>query len=103
MWVRLSTVVNGNIEFGDPNAPSNTKLGGVEGSGGNIKGTWVTATSAATFTVQHNLGRPARGWIVFDKSASCDVWRAPTQPANQNTQLNLDANAVGVQLKIFVI
>lgn len=98
LWVQLAKVVNGNLEFGDPALGSN--------SGGNIFGTWITVTTPAvgtSFTVQHNLGKPAVGWIVFDKSAACDVWRAPTQPATPNKQLNLEASAAGVQLKIFVI
>ena len=98
LWVQLAKVINGNIEFGDP------ALGG--NGGGNINGTWVTVTTPAvgtTFTVQHNLGGPAAGWIVFDKSAACDVWRSPTSAPNPNSQLNLEASAAGVQLKIFVI
>ena len=97
-WVRLSTVVNGGLEFGDP------ALGG--NGGGNMKGTWAVLTTPAVgtpFTVQHNLGSPAVGWIVFDKSAAVDVWRAPAALTNPNTQINLQASVAGVALKIFVL
>lgn len=105
MWVRLSTVVNGNVEFGDPAlaaVPTTASAYSANG-GGNMRGAWFTLPSAATMTLQHNFGRPARGWLVFYKTAPCDVWFAASQPPNQNVAVNLTASAVGVQLKIFVI
>jgi len=35
----------------------------------------TTIKSATSTTIQHNLGRQPRGWIVVDKTGPYDVWR----------------------------
>jgi hypothetical protein len=107
MWVRLSTVINGNVEYGDPRVallPENSP-GYQKNGGGNMFGAWFTVTSASSMTLQHNFGKVAIGWLVLDKSAACDVWRATTQPTPplDKQQIILQASTSGVNLKIFVI
>jgi len=102
-WARFRRVydlvqraVNGNVEFGNPTSGSS-----------NIRGNWVTVTTPGApntdFTVTHNLGRAAVGYIVMTKSAACDVYTSPTANPNPTTQLILRATAAGVNLTVFVI
>jgi hypothetical protein len=107
MWVRLSTVVNGNVEFGDPRVAQlpATSPGYQANGGGNMFGAWFTLPSASSMTLQHNFGKKAIGFLVLNKSAACDVWQAATQPAPplDKQQIILQASASGVNLEIFVI
>jgi len=96
VYNRIQTAVNGNIEFGNSTSGA-----------GNIRGTWVTvATPGAAntdFTITHNLGKPATGYIVMTKNAACDVYTSPTANPNPTTQLILRATGSTVNLTIFVI
>lgn len=107
MWVRLSTVVNGNLEYGDPAlaALPLTNPAHQSNGGGNMFGAWFTVPSSSSMTLQHNLGKPAIGWLVIDKNGACDVWRAATQPAPplDKQQIILEASTSGVTLRIFVL
>jgi len=96
LWVQLAKVINGNIEFGNPTVgPS------------NIRGNWVSVTTPAVantdFTITHNLGRPAVGYIVMTANAATDIYTSPTANPNPNTQLILRATGTSVALTIFVI
>ena len=92
----VASVINGNIEFGNATAGP-----------GNISGSWITVTTPGTantdFTVIHNLGRAAAGYLIMTKSAACDVYTSPTVNGSPLTQLILRATATGVTLTIFVI
>lgn len=96
-WIeRTARIVNGNIDFGNPTS-------GPE----NIAGAWITVTTPGVantdFTITHNLGRAAAGYLIMTKSAACDIYTSPTTNGSPTTQLILRANATGVSLTIFVI
>lgn len=103
LWNRFRNVyriivraINGNIEFGNPTSGP-----------ANIRGNWITVTTPGVantdFTVTHNLGRPAVGYIVMTKNAACDVYASPTANPNPNTQIILRATVATVALTIFVL
>lgn len=96
-WIeRTARIVNGNIEFGNPTSGP-----------ANIRGAWVTVTTPGVantdFTITHNLGRAAVGYLIVAKTAACDVYTSPTVNNNPTTNLILRASATGVNLTIFVI
>ena len=68
-----------------------------------LAGTPVTVDLTTTTTaVPHQLGRPYRGFIVIDKTATCDVWRDKTYTSQPATVIPLQASAsVTVTLWVF--
>lgn len=92
----IQKAMNGNIEFGNPTSGP-----------ANINGVWVTVTTPGAantdFTITHNLGRAAVGYIIMTKNAACDVYTSPTANPNPTTQLILRATGTTVALTIFVI
>jgi hypothetical protein len=95
VYERISRVVNGNVELGNPTSGP-----------ANIRGNWTSVTTPGTantdFTVTHNLGRPAVGYLVATKNAACDVYTSPTANPNPNTQIILRATVINVNLTIFL-
>ncbi len=58
--------------------------------------------STTTVRVYHNLGRPALGFIVVDRTADVRVYRDPTFAATPNVAIPLKANTTAtVSLWIF--
>jgi hypothetical protein len=68
---------NGRIVFGD----------NIKASGPSV----VAFTGAGVMEVIHNLGQVPTGFIVINKSATCDVWQAST--AWTETKIYLQSNA----------
>ncbi len=97
-WQQLARVINGNIEFGNPTSGP-----------ANINGVWITTTTPAAanadFTVTHNLGRPAVGYILMQSINNAgDIYTSPTANPSPNTQLILRDNFNGpTTIVIFVI
>jgi hypothetical protein len=96
VYNRVQRAVNGNIEFGNPTSGS-----------ANIRGTWVSVTSPGVantdFTITHNLGRAAVGYMVMTKNAAGNIYTSPTANPNPTTQLILRASVASLGLTIFVI
>lgn len=92
-WRNLTTLINNKIGFGD----------GVNKD--NIDGIWVSVVTPGApntdFTVTHNLGRKAVGYLVMTKSAACDVYTGGV--AGTLSQFTLRATAAGVTINVFFV
>ncbi len=93
LWERMARAVNGRMSFGDGT------------SSDNIDGVWATPVTPGVantdFTVTHNLGRIPSGFLVFNKSAACDVYQGSV--AWTTSQITLRATVVGVTVKLFIM
>lgn len=97
LWVKaVSTVINGNIEFGNPTSGP-----------ANIRGVWasVTAPGAANtdFTVVHNLGRPAVGYLVMTTDRAVAIYTSPSANGSPNTQTILRAGVASAVMTLFIL
>lgn len=98
IYQQVARVINGNIEFGNPTSGP-----------ANINGVWITTTTPVAanvdFTITHNLGRPAVGYILMQSINNAgDLYTSPTPNPNPNTQLILRDNFNGpTTIVIFVI
>ena len=95
LYEQLARIINGLISFGDG---TNTD---------NMNGSWQNFTTPLTpntdFTLIHNLGRQAVGYIVVAKSATCDVFTSATSNPNPGTQIILQATGASVVMRLFII
>lgn len=96
IYQQTAKAINGNVEFGNPTSGP-----------ANIRGVWVAATTPAgantDFTITHNLGRPAVGYILMTSDAACDIYTSPTANPNPNTQLILRDTGGTAHITIFVL
>jgi hypothetical protein len=95
LYERLAKAINGRISFGDGIASD------------NIEGVWITVVTAGVadtdFTINHNLGRPAAGYILMKRFTSVNVYESPTVNPNLNSQLILRASVPSTSVTLFVI
>lgn len=96
VWQLMAIAVNGNIEFGNPTS------GPV-----NIRGAWISVTTPGVantdFTVTHNLGRPAAGYLIMTKDRAVDIYTSPTVNGSPNTQIILRATVASAVVTLFII
>lgn len=91
-WLRLITIINGQIGFGNGVTKDNLNL-----AWGNV----VTPGAPNTdFGVVHNLGRVPVGYIVVSKSAAVDVYTGSV--AATITTLTLRATVAGVAIRVMI-
>lgn len=63
------------------------------------------ALGTTTIRIMHNLGRPWKGWDVWDRDADCRIWRVAVpagEPSDDSKYLYLQASA-SVNARIMVI
>ena len=103
IYEQLASVFNGNIGLGNVNnmtANGNANPNNTD----NIRGAmiYVTAPGVANtaFTVNHNLGILARGFIVVFKDRACDVYDDGTGPTN-TSQRTLKCTVASANIVLF--
>lgn len=93
IYLNLTTVINGNLGFGDGSVID------------NISGSWINVNAPAApntdFTVTHNLNRLPVGYLVMEKDRACDVYTGSV--AATKTQLTLRASTASAVLRLFVV
>jgi len=93
VWRNLTTVINGNLGFGD-----GTHFD-------NISGTWANVVAPVApntdFTITHNLNRIPVGYLIMQKDRACDVYTGSV--AATKTQLTLRATVASAVLRLFII
>ena len=93
VYEQLAIAFNGLIGFGDG---TNRE---------NINGNWVSFATPGVantdFTITHNLGRIAVGYIIMSKTATCDLYNGSI--AGTKTQITLRATVPGVNINVFFV
>lgn len=95
--VRLSGLLAGRLGLGS----------GVHGAhSGRLDGQWLRTTTPAaantTFAVPHGLDRSPVGFVVYDKSAAADIYRAPDHDWT-SSELWLRSSVGGVAILLHVV
>jgi hypothetical protein len=93
IYQNLTTVINGNIGFGDGTNPD------------NVSGNWINVTTPVApntdFTVNHNLSRLPVGYWIMQKDRAVDIYTGGVVATT--TQITLRATVASAVVRLFVI
>ena len=100
-WIdSITRIINGNLSFGNAPTTTNTAYKSLHQ---NLDGVWiqvVTGTANVDMTITHSLNRFPQGYLIFDKSAACDMYTGSV--AATKTQITLRPTVSGVTLQLFI-
>lgn len=89
---RIHDILNGGIDLGGLNNPSNANLTHVT--------TQTPGTTNTDFTVTHNLGRVPTGFITVNPANNVVLWKGSV--AWTDTQMTLQASAINVPVTLLI-